>query len=143
MTILALPVAELVAFILVAAAIGLGSAVILQLAISLLGAAILRFGGGMHVARVRVALSSGSFSSVQADSAGFLVLLAGILLFIPGFITDAIGVLLLIAPLRRLLGGILSHGGRRREDVVDLERGEWRRVPEEQLTDRRDRESRP
>ncbi len=143
LAILALPVAELVAFVLVASAIGFGWAVILQLAISLVGAAILRFGGGMHVERVRVAVSSGSFSSVQTDGAGFLTLLAGILLLVPGFVTDAVGILLLIAPLRQMIAAILMRrGGARREGVIDLDREEWRRVPEEQLADRRDRESR-
>jgi len=141
-SVLALPVAELAAFILVAFLIGFGWAVILQLAISFIGMAVLRFGGGTHISRVRVAMSAGNFNSLQADGAGFFTLLAGILLLVPGFITDAIGVLLLIRPLRRLIGAALGRAttGKRNDGVVDLEREEWRQVPEERLTDRRERD---
>jgi len=139
---LALPAAELAAFILVGLFIGFGRAVILQLAISFIGMAVLRFGGGTHISRVRVAMGTGDLNSLQADGAGFFTLLAGILLLIPGFITDIIGALLLIGPLRRLVGAALGRGGGnvRRDGVVDLEREEWRQVPEERLADQRNRE---
>ena len=102
---LALPLAELAVFIAVAAAIGFAWALTLVLATSLAGALVLRHAGGNHIARVRVALDEGSFTALQADSSGGLILLAGILLLIPGFITDIVGLLLLIAPLRRAFRG--------------------------------------
>ena len=139
LAILAWPVVELAAFVAVASAIGFAPAVLLQLAISCVGVMILRYGGGMHIARARVAMTSGSFTTVQSDGAGFFTLIGGILLLIPGFITDAIGAILVIHPLRRLLGDMVAGRDRRREDVIDLERGEWRRVPEEQLADRRNK----
>ncbi len=79
-----------------------------MLATSLAGAMVLRHAGGNHIARVRVAMGDGSFTALQADSAGALTLLAGILLLIPGFITDVLGLLLLLAPLRRMLGALLG-----------------------------------
>ncbi|HEX5507575.1 MAG TPA: FxsA family protein [Pseudolabrys sp.] len=143
LAILALPVAELATFVVVASAIGFGQAVVLQLVISFVGASVLRFGGGTHIARARVAMSTGSFHTLQADAGGALIMVGGILLLIPGFITDVLGVLLLVAPLRRVLGALLGRSAKRPSDgVVDLERDEWRRVPEEQLADRRDPESR-
>jgi UPF0716 protein FxsA len=84
---LALPFMELAAFVAVAAAIGFAWALALLLAGSLAGALVLRQAGVNHIARVRVAMAEGGFTAVQADSRGFLILLAGILLLIPGFIT--------------------------------------------------------
>ena len=142
LAVLALPVAELAAFILVAVAIGFGWAVMLQLGFSLAGMLVLRFGGGTHVSRVRTAWGDGNFNTLQADGPGFLTLLAGILLLIPGFVTDALGILLLIAPLRRILGALILHAmrapGPRGDGVVDLKPEEWRQVPEERLADQRE-----
>src|SRR5580704_6373727 len=56
--ILALPVAELVVFVLVTAAIGFGPAVLLILVSSLLGGLVLRHAGGRHIERIRVAMGS-------------------------------------------------------------------------------------
>ena len=69
---------------------------------------------------------------------------AAILLLIPGFITDAIGLLLLIAPLRRALGAMLlkaftSSRTPQRDGVVDLDPEEWRQVPDAQIRDNRER----
>jgi UPF0716 protein FxsA len=140
LALLALPLAELAAFIAVAATIGFAWALLLVLAGSLLGALVLRHAGGNHIARVRVALGDGGVTALQADSSGFLVLLAGILLLIPGFITDIAGLLLLVAPLRQALGAWLRGGASppRRDGVVDLEPEQWRRVGDPALPDRRD-----
>jgi UPF0716 protein FxsA len=139
LALLALPLAELAVFIAVAASIGFAWALALVLAGSLAGALVLRHAGGNHIARVRVALGEGSFTALQADSSGFLVLLAGILLAIPGFITDFVGLLLLIAPLRRLLGAALRGGAPppRSDGVVDLAPEQWQRLPDPALPDRR------
>jgi UPF0716 protein FxsA len=96
---LMLPFLELAAFIAVAVAVGFGWALGLILASSLAGALILRHAGGNHIARVRVALGQGSFTALQADGSGGLILLAGILLLIPGFITDVVGLAVLAASL--------------------------------------------
>ena len=140
LALLALPLAELAAFIAVAATIGFAWALALVLAGSLLGALVLRHAGGNHIARVRVALSDGGVTALQTDGSGFLVLLAGILLLIPGFITDIAGLLLLVAPLRQAIGAWLRGGAPppRRDGVVDLEPEQWRRVGDPALPDRRD-----
>jgi UPF0716 protein FxsA len=140
LALLALPLMELAVFIAVAASIGFSWTLSLVLAGSLAGALILRHAGGSHIARIRVALADGGMTAVQADSSGFLILLAGILLLIPGFITDILGLLLLIGPLRRALGAALGRGPPRprADGVVDLEPEQWRRVPDPALPDRRD-----
>jgi UPF0716 protein FxsA len=136
--VLALPAMELAAFIAVAAAIGLLWALALVGATSFVGALILRHAGGNHIARVRVALGEGSFTALQADSSGGLILIAGILLLIPGFITDALGLLLLLAPLRQGMGAALRRGPATGADgVVDLAPEQWHHVPDPELPDRR------
>jgi UPF0716 protein FxsA len=140
LALLALPIMELAVFIAVAGAIGFLWALALVAATSLAGAMVLRHAGGNHIARVRVAVGEGGFTALQADSAGTLTLLAGILLLIPGFITDVLGLLLLLAPLRRALGVLLGlkPAPARADGVVDLEPEQWHQVPDAALTDRRD-----
>ena len=140
LALLALPLAELAAFIAVTATIGFAWALALVMAGSLAGALVLRHAGGNHIARVRVALGDGGATALQADSDGFLILLAGILLLIPGFITDVLGLALLVGPLRRALASILGRqtAPPRRDGIVDLEPEQWRRVPDPALPDRRD-----
>jgi UPF0716 protein FxsA len=140
LAVLALPVMELAAFIAVAAQIGVLPALALIAAGSFAGMLILRHAGGNHIARVRCALGEGSFTALQADSTGGLVLLAGILLLIPGFITDILGLLLLVPPLRQALGVAFGRGepAPRADGVVDLPPEQWHHVPDQQLPDRRD-----
>jgi UPF0716 protein FxsA len=137
---LALPFAELAVFIAVAAAIGFGYAVLLVLATSFAGAMLLRHGGRVHVARLRVVMGPQRIHAMHADASGLAVLVCGILLLIPGFITDVAGVVLLIPALRRGLGRAFRRAAERemtaREAVVDLKPGEWQRVPQRRLPER-------
>ena len=142
LALLALPILELAVFIAVASSIGFLWALSLLAATSLAGAMVLRHAGGNHIARVRVAMADGGFTALQADSAGTLTLLAGILLLIPGFITDILGFLLLLAPLRRMLSALLGLKSQptRADGVVDLAPEHWHQVPDAALTDRREDE---
>jgi len=137
LAVLALPFAELAAFVAVAATLGFALALLLIVATSVAGGMLLRHAGGNHVARMRVALAGGNISALQADGTGSLVLLAGFLLLVPGFITDAIGLVLLLAP----LGAALRRGppAPSADGVVDLEPEQWHRVPDPSLPHRDDR----
>ena len=68
--------------------------------------------------------------------------LGGIMLVLPGFITDVIGTLLLIGSLRNWSGQtsrrIGARGKQPKEGVVDLTASEWQEVPDRQLDNRRD-----
>ena len=138
LALLALPLAELVMFIAVASSIGFAWALLLILAGSLAGGLVLRHAGGSHIARVRGALGQGSFTALQADGSGGVILLAGILLLIPGFITDGVGLWLLASTLFRH-----DRPAPRNDGVVDLEPEQWQHVPDPVLPDRRDRERKP
>jgi UPF0716 protein FxsA len=135
LTVLALPFAEIVAFIAAAAAWGFFQALGLVVLGSLAGVMVLRRAGGNHIARMRVAMHEGSFTALQADSQGGLILLAGILLFIPGLITDALGLLVLLVPLWQSLKVALGRRAPpgRTDGVVDLEPEQWHRVDDPAL----------
>lgn len=131
LAILTLPFAELAAFVAVAVTVGFAWALLLVIATSFIGGLVLRRAGGNHVARMRVALGGGNISALQADGTGSLVLLAGFLLLVPGFITDTIGFLLLLVP----LGAALRRGppAHSPDGVLDLEPEQWRRMPDPSL----------
>ena len=139
LALLAFPVAELAVFVAVANALGFFQALGLLILGTLAGVMILRHAGGNHIARVRMAMSEGSFAALQADSSGGFILVAGILLVIPGFITDALGLLVLLVPLWRMLTGTAGRGvpPPRADGVVDLEPEQWRRVDDPALPGRR------
>jgi UPF0716 protein FxsA len=143
LSLLLLPVMELAAFIAVAVAVGFASALGLILLGSFCGMLLLRHGGGGHIARVRAAVNGRSFTALEADGRGGLLILSGILLLIPGFITDALAIVLLILPALRnaaeALGLRQPAPPRRSPDgVLDLEPEQWHRVPDPRLPDQRD-----
>jgi UPF0716 protein FxsA len=145
LAVLALPFLELAAFIAVAQAVGLLWALALIAAGSFAGSLVLRHAGGNHIARMRVVMGNGGFSALQADGPGTATLFAGILLLIPGFITDVLGILLLIAPLRRLLAAVFGFNATppRDDGVVDLDPAQWHQVPDPLLPRRRNDDSQP
>jgi UPF0716 protein FxsA len=140
LTLLALPFLELAVFIVVAAMVGFGWALSLVLIGSATGLLILRHATGGHIARMRVALDQGRFTSLQADGAGGLIMTAGILLLIPGFITDIVALCLLIPPLRHVMRLAFGRavGPARNNGVVDLAPEQWHQVPDPSLPDRRE-----
>jgi UPF0716 protein FxsA len=80
---------------------------------------------------------------LRTDSAVGSILLAGILLLVPGFITDLLALLLLVPPLRRLAatGFDAFAAPRDRNDVVDLAPEQWHQVPDPSLPDQRRNEN--
>jgi len=138
----ALPLAELAVFIAVAAACGFLLALALLVGASVAGGLILRRAGGNHVQRMRVVMAEGlnrqSFTALQTDGRGGLTMLGGFLLALPGFITGAIGLLVLLVPLWYALTEAL---GRRpaepsNDGIVDLDPEQWRRVDDPRLPGR-------
>ena len=124
---LTLPLLEQATLIAVAAVIGFGWALGLVLAGSLAGLLILRRAGGNHIARIRVALDQGSFAALQTESSGGQILLAGILLLIPGFITDLTALFLHVTLLRRAASAAFGRPmtNVRKDGVVDLAPEQW------------------
>ena len=138
--ILALPVAEIVVFILVAAIIGFLWAFALMLATTLAGIRVLRRAGSKRIARLRVAVADTDITWIEANTGRSLTVLAGVLLFLPGFLTDLLGVALLVGPLRRWFGVVLRRWVRSRDpgarSVIDLAPGEWQQVPDREISNK-------
>ncbi len=135
----ALPLAELVAFVAVAMAIGVTAALALMVLTTLAGVVVLRHVGRTGIAQVRLAMDDPALADERSGGTRLLLALGGILLVLPGFITDLAGTLLLVAPVRHWLGATIrrwSFGPRDphgRNAVVDLTPGEWRQVGDTQL----------
>jgi UPF0716 protein FxsA len=135
-----LPFMEIDVFVAVVVKLGFLAAVALTILTSLAGMSVIRQAGQTEVARVRSAFGERTITRKSLDGRGFLTVLGGFLLLLPGFLTDLLGLLLLlpltqqsiVAALRRALAR--AERASSRPDVVDLPPGEWRRLPEERLT---------
>jgi UPF0716 protein FxsA len=99
---LAVPVVEVFVFIEVGLAVGWIVATVLLVGTSLLGVALLRVQGRSALQRVSLAVAEGRPPGAAALD-GALGFLGCILLVVPGFVTDALGALLLFPPTRALL----------------------------------------
>jgi UPF0716 protein FxsA len=135
---LLLPAAEVVAFLLVAWAIGFFPALALMILTSFAGGAVLRHAGRGTIAHIRVAMGRSGAPEVATEPGGLMLAIGGILLLLPGFITDLVGVGLLIRPIRRTLGAAIGRalrvpGAADGPAVVDLAPDEWRSIPDPQL----------
>ena len=95
-------IAELFVAIKVADAIGVLETVLLLILAWPLGAWALRTQGGAAWRRLSAAVSSGRSPGREVLD-GALILLAGVLLIIPGFISDLLGACALLPPTRALL----------------------------------------
>jgi UPF0716 protein FxsA len=100
------PIAELYVAIKVAEAIGVLLTVLALIATWPLGTWALRSQGRAAWRRLGEAVAAGRSPGREVLN-GALVLLGGVLLIIPGFITDLIGAVLLAPPTRALTRGLL------------------------------------
>ena len=96
------PIAEVYVAIQVAGAIGALATVLLLIASWPLGTWVVRAQGRAAWRRLRAAVAAGRAPGAPALD-GALVLVAGGLLIVPGFISDAFGLLLLAPPTRALI----------------------------------------
>ena len=145
---LALPVAELVVFILVALTIGWLWTIALFLATSLIGVMVLKRSGA-DLDRFRSDLASQGAGAIHLDSPRLAPMIGGILLVFPGFITDIAGALLLLPWVRRWAGAAIGRVFRqnrpapRSRSVIDLEPDQWHQVPDVTIDDKRGPKPRP
>jgi len=95
-------VAEAVAFVAVGEHIGFGWAVLLLIGVSALGPLLVRRVGLGVLARTQERLAQGEVPTRELMD-GVVVLAGGVLICLPGFISDALGLLLMIGPVRHLL----------------------------------------
>lgn len=105
---IALPVLELVVMIQVGAKIGAWSVIGLLFLSAFAGVTLIRWQGFFTLAKARSQLAQGQLPA-KAIGHGLLLTLAGVLLIIPGFISDLVGLLLLLPPVRWLLAAMMAR----------------------------------
>src|ERR671931_1118774 len=99
---IAVPIAELAVIIQVGQLIGVWWTIALLIADSLLGAWLMRHQGRAAWRRFNEAVQRGRVPAREVLD-GALVIFGGALLLTPGFITDVLGLILLLPPTRELV----------------------------------------
>jgi UPF0716 protein FxsA len=108
-----LPLAEIAVAIQVAHSIGVGDTLGLIALFSIVGAWVAWHMGFSVLRKTRYQLAQGNVPTDELIDAA-LVFSAGVLLFLPGFITDAFGLLLLFPPTRHVARSLLKRRFRTR-----------------------------
>lgn len=119
---LVVPVIEIAVFILVGGEIGVGWTIALILATAILGTILLRQQGFGVLAEIRNDVNAGRLPA-QPMAHGVLIIVAGVLLLTPGFVTDALGFLLFVPGVRRWIWRVLAPA------FLSRLSGSWSRWP--------------
>jgi UPF0716 protein FxsA len=110
---LVVPIVELYLFVAVADSIGFGAALFWIVAVSFTGAWLVRREGLGVIRRANAKVASGGLPTDEIIN-GILIVIAGAFMLTPGFLTDAVGLVLLLPPtravLRRPLRARFAHG---------------------------------
>ena len=110
---LVVPIVELTVIIWVGQAIGVVETLLLMVAVSAVGAWLVKREGIGLWRRAQRQLDSGVVPGRELVD-GMLIMLAGALLLTPGFVSDCLGVLLLLPPVRAGLRRIVIRRLRKR-----------------------------
>ncbi|MGV3548202.1 FxsA family protein [Rhizobium sp.] len=146
------PAIEIVVFIKVGQAIGAWKVLALVFLSAILGAFLLRYQSIGVIRRLDRDLRQGRTPDASLFD-GFLIVVGGVLLIIPGFVSDAVGLLLMIPLVRRIIRNFIKarvtvkgfsgnrggfrRGSRPQDDVVDLSPEDFeRKVPTDRPSDR-------
>ena len=136
-----LPIVEIGVLLLVAALIGWIWVLALVIMAALTGAYLLRRSGLDNLGRLRATVEADGIKAINLDSPGLAAIVGGILLIIPGFITDLLAVALIVGPVRRWAVNAIGRMRRARRKpaesskTIDLGPDEWRQVSETPIAD--------
>ncbi|WP_343561252.1 FxsA family protein [Kiloniella sp. b19] len=102
------PLIEIMIFIEVGEIIGGWNTLAFVILTAVIGTIMIRSQGLMTLARIQTELDAGQLPAREIFN-GLCILVAGVLMLTPGFMTDTIGFLLLLPPFRSLIqGGLLN-----------------------------------
>jgi UPF0716 protein FxsA len=110
------PIAELAVIIQVGQEIGVWWTIAILVADSLLGSLLMRSQGRAVWRRFNAALQAGRAPAREVAD-GVLVIFGGALLLTPGFLTDILGLLLLLPPTRAAIRGVFLRQAMKRITV--------------------------
>ncbi len=99
---LVVPLVELYFLIEIGDAIGAGYTIFFVVLTAVIGAALVRYQGLATFVRAQGELARQRMPAMEVIE-GALLLLAGAMLLVPGFVTDAMGFLILVPPLRQAM----------------------------------------
>lgn len=119
------PIVEIYVAVLVGHAIGALNTIGLLALLSILGVWLTKHEGLSVISRIRQQLDAGRMPTNELIDGG-LVLAGGVLLIAPGFVTDAVGLLLLFPPTRLVARGILRRRFRGRVTYFGRPTGDGR-----------------
>ncbi|NPD14295.1 FxsA family protein [Xinfangfangia sp. D13-10-4-6] len=108
---LAWPLAEIGLFVIIGGEIGLWPTLAWVVLTALVGIVILRFEAARGAGLIRSGLSGTAISqggAIGDPIRGLMRALAGVLLVLPGFLTDALGILLLLPPVQALMRNLVT-----------------------------------
>ena len=103
-----LPLLEIAVFIEVGGAFGVWPTIAATVATALAGSVLLRAQGLAALTRARAQMDQGQLPAREMFE-GVCLVLAGAMLLLPGFVTDFIGLLLFIPPLREVLRLLIAR----------------------------------
>jgi UPF0716 protein FxsA len=115
--------AEIASFVTVAGQIGFLWALLILVVVSALGPFVVRRVGVGVLAHTQDRLARGEVPTWELLN-GLVVLMGGVMICVPGFISDALGLLLMIGPLRRFV--IRAAGHRLARQVQTIHIPIWR-----------------
>jgi len=113
------PIAELAVLIKLGHSIGWLATIALMLGAGMAGAAVARVEGFKSAMRVRSQMAHGTLPAAEVFD-GLLIAAAGLLLVLPGILSDILGLILLLPPTRKLVRQGLMHWARTRFRVVQI-----------------------
>ena len=142
---LVVPLAEIAAFVVIGGQIGVWATLGMVLLTAIIGSFLLRWQGVGLFNRINTEMRANRVPGRELVH-GVMILIAGVLLLTPGFVTDSLGFLLFVPAIRDLVwrsvkdrivvqtmsSGFGSAGGTRqsRDGVVDLDEDEFQRNPD-------------
>ena len=114
-----IPAAEIAGFIFIGGEIGIFPTLLLTLLTAIAGTMLLRYQGFAVMRNVKSELEQGHLPGGELIH-GVMILLAALFLIIPGFFTDALGLLLFIPLVRVIIGRlVLKELIRRKATIVE------------------------
>ena len=108
---------------------GAASTIVMIFATAIIGAVLVRIEGLSTLTRIKTSIQKGELPAIELISGGILILSAVVLLT-PGFITDFLGLVLMVPSIRRGVASIIiskaiirhgKHSGTNRGKIIDTE----------------------
>lgn len=144
---LVIPLLEIAAFVVIGGQIGVFPTLALVVVTAVIGSVLLRFQGFGLINRIQTEMNAGRVPARELVH-GVMLLVAGVLLLTPGFVTDAVGFLLFVPAIRDAMwaflrqrvvvvgpgGAEMGAAGRRPNDAsgptIDLGEDDFERDPD-------------